>query len=404
MSRILFVVPPLVGHINPALSVAASLRARGHRIAWAGERGLMAAMAGEDALVFSSTVLREFVTQSGDRPAALRGPAAIKFLWESYLIPLAEAMSGCVHSALAAFEPDLVVVDQQAVAGAICAHHGNLPWATLATTSAEFSAASQGSAHVDEWVGGLIAALEQGMGYPVSGEDPRFSPHAIIVFSTEALAGPCDFPGRPISFVGPATSGRPQADDFPWEWLDERKKVLVSLGTANAGIGTRFLHECREALAARSDRLQAIIVDPDGDSGSPGLRTPDLAVLPHVPQLALLAHMDAVICHGGHNTVCEALSHGVPLVVAPIRDDQPIIADQVERSGAGIRLRFTLARARHIGDAIDSVMEISTYGEAAHAIADSFAAAGGANTAADRIEALLIATIPRDRKEQEARV
>lgn len=36
MSRFLFVVPPLVGHVNPAVGVAAELAARGHRIAWAG--------------------------------------------------------------------------------------------------------------------------------------------------------------------------------------------------------------------------------------------------------------------------------------------------------------------------------------------------------------------------------
>jgi UDP:flavonoid glycosyltransferase YjiC (YdhE family) len=50
--------------------------------------------------------------------------------------------------------------------------------------------------------------------------------------------------------------------------------------------------------------------------------------------------MSAVVCHGGHNTVCEAVAHGVPLVVTPIRDDQPIIARQVADAGAGIRLHF----------------------------------------------------------------
>ena len=42
----------------------------------------------------------------------------------------------------------------------------------------------------------------------------------------------------------------------------------------------------------------------------------------------------AVVRHGGHNTVCEALAHGLPLVVALIRDDQPAIAAQVEAAGA----------------------------------------------------------------------
>ena len=43
------------------------------------------------------------------------------------------------------------------------------------------------------------------------------------------------------------------------------------------------------------------------------------------------------VTHGGHNTVCEALAHGLPLVVAPIRDDQPTVAAQVVQAGAGVR-------------------------------------------------------------------
>src|SRR5690606_14277378 len=66
----------------------------------------------------------------------------------------------------------------------------------------------------------------------------------------------------------------------------------------------------------------------------------NVLVVPRVPQLDLLPRLDAVVCHAGHNTVCEALAHGVPLVVAPIRDDQPTIAAQVEAAGAGVRVMF----------------------------------------------------------------
>ena len=36
MGRFLFVVPPLVGHVNPTVSVGRELAARGHRVAWTG--------------------------------------------------------------------------------------------------------------------------------------------------------------------------------------------------------------------------------------------------------------------------------------------------------------------------------------------------------------------------------
>jgi hypothetical protein len=66
-----------------------------------------------------------------------------------------------------------------------------------------------------------------------------------------------------------------------------------------------------------------------------------------------MGHVDAVVCHAGHNTVCEALACAVPLVLAPVRDDQPLIAEQVAVAGAGLRLRFTYANAEHIGRALD---------------------------------------------------
>ena len=58
------------------------------------------------------------------------------------------------------------------------------------------------------------------------------------------------------------------------------------------------------------------VVAPDGMLD---ITAPNVLVRPSVPQLELLPHLDAVVCHAGHNTVCEALAHGVPLVVAPIR-------------------------------------------------------------------------------------
>lgn len=109
----------------------------------------------------------------------------------------------------------------------------------------------------------------------------------------------------------------------------------------------------------------------------------------YVPQLPLLAHLDAVVCHGGHNTVCEALAHGLPLVVAPVRDDQPIVAQQVEAAGAGIRVRFGRPRADDIHAALSGVLDGPDHRRAARRIQASFAAAGGAAAAADRLEKLL---------------
>jgi UDP:flavonoid glycosyltransferase YjiC (YdhE family) len=107
-----------------------------------------------------------------------------------------------------------------------------------------------------------------------------------------------------------------------------------------------------------------------------------------VPLLGLLPHLDAVICHGGHNTICEALAHAVPLVVAPIRDQQPVVAGQVVAAGAGTRVHFGRVGPTELRNAITTVLDDPSYRAAARRVQTSFAAAGGAAAAADHLEKL----------------
>lgn len=105
-----------------------------------------------------------------------------------------------------------------------------------------------------------------------------------------------------------------------------------------------------------------------------------------MPQLALLHRVAAIVCHAGHNTVVEALAHGLPLVLAPIRDDQPVVAQQVVRAGAGVQIRFGRIRADGLSAAVRSVLDEPGYSLRAQEIQASFTAAGGAPLAAQRIE------------------
>jgi UDP:flavonoid glycosyltransferase YjiC (YdhE family) len=88
------------------------------------------------------------------------------------------------------------------------------------------------------------------------------------------------------------------------------------------------------------------------------------------------------------NTVCEALAHGVPLVLAPIRHDQPVVASQVVRAGAGLRVPFSRVRPGQLRAALTAVLDDPAYRAAAERVRDSFAAAGGAPAAATHLESL----------------
>ncbi|MFG2292790.1 glycosyltransferase [Streptomyces sp. NPDC048603] len=391
--KVLFVVPPLAGHVNPTVAVGCELAARGHEVAWAGPYGVLAGLLPAHARVLPAGE----PTGGGyaalhERWRDLRGVAALRFLWEEALVPLARAMAPGVTEAVRTFRPDVVVADQQALAGPVVARRLGVPWATSASTSAELTGPFEGFPKVADWVSGQISSLlaEFGAARPGSGSDwdPRFSERLVLVFSTPELVGPeRAFPGH-YAFVGPAFGSRPPSPGFPWRLLDPaRRRVLVSLGTLNREAGGRFyaaVAGAAEGLAA--DGVQLVLAAPPALVPGP---LPEGTLLQNtVPQPALLPHLDAVVTHGGHNTVCEALAHGLPLVVAPIRDDQPIVAQQVVAAGAGLRIRFGRTGAGELRDAVTAVLDDPVHRQGARRVQVSFAAAGGAAAAADRLEKL----------------
>jgi zeaxanthin glucosyltransferase len=138
-----------------------------------------------------------------------------------------------------------------------------------------------------------------------------------------------------------------------------------------------FFQRLTTALEPLAGQVQAVfitkvVVDP-----------PDhILVRDRVPMLELLPRLSAVVCHAGMGTVTEALAHGVPLVLAPMRHDQPVLAAQVVAAGAGIEVSFTDATPAELTAALTAILDEPGYRESAGRIRASFAAAGGASAAA----------------------
>ena len=378
MARFLFVVPPLTGHVNPTVSVARTLAARGHEVAWAAHPGTVRKLLPDGARIFAmpEVVSKQMVDDVTDRAKAVRGAAALKFLWEDFLAPLARSMRPAVEAAVTEFAPDVMACDQQAVAGGIVARCRGVPWATVATTSAGVVDPLAGLPQVKKWFTELIAGLEREAGLEPQGET---SPHLVLAFTTSSLV-PGEFPAH-YRFVGPSISDRPETTPFPWDALGPRPRVLVTVGTVNAEAADRFY---QTVIAALGDQpIQVILVAPR-ELAAP----PNVVVRSYVPQLALLKQVDAVVCHGGHNTTCEALAHGLPLVIAPIKDDQPIVADQVVAAGAGLRVKFGRVGPDELRAAVRRILDEPGFREAAGRVRDSFERAGGAAAAASALEGL----------------
>ncbi|RFU82340.1 glycosyltransferase [Streptomyces triticagri] len=390
MSRFLLVVPPPAEHINPLAGVAAELERRGHQVAWCGPAEQIRALTDTDPEI------HDCPPRAGggpSRPPTLTGPAAFRFRWEQFHLPLAESMAPRVEQAVRAFAPDLVVSDQHALAGALVAERLGVPCATSASTSAELVDPPAELPEMSAWLTDRLDELRGRIGDPRSTHDPRFSPYGILAFTSRELLGDAELPWERVHLVGPVIAERPEDPDFPWDDLDpDRALVFVSLGTANTDAGRRFLTETVRALVRLEDRVQGVFADPGGQLG--GLPA-GMLVRSHVPRLDLLSRAKAVISDSGHNTVAESLWHGLPLVLAPIRDDQPVVAAQVVAAGAGIRLHVGRVGAPHIAEALTTVLDDAEgHRTAAAAIGRTLRAGGGQHTAATHLERLAAQTAP----------
>jgi zeaxanthin glucosyltransferase len=378
VSRFLICTLPLAGHAYPALAVSQALSKRGHDVAWAGSEAYFRPLAGEDARIYR-TGTRLY------RPQAERGIAALKSLWQGYLIPFARFTATAVGQAAEDYQPDVMLVDQHTLAGSLTAHQRGLRWATLITQAMELTRPFRALPRVEAWVDGQLAALCRRAGLPEQGFHPLFSPDLVLACTSTALAGPHRFPAH-HAFVGPLMGDRPMAQPFPWDRLvPGTRRILVTVGTLATDIAADFYGRVAAALRLAGEGVQAIVVGPPEALASP---PPGVIAVTRAPFLGLLPHLDAVICHGGHNVTSEALAHGLPLVVAPIRHDQPVVAAQVAAAGAGIRVRFGRSGPAELAAALTAVLDDGRYRAAAAKIAESFRNGGGAVAAAERLERL----------------
>lgn len=373
MARFLVVVLPLASHLYPALAVGQALDRGGHEVAWCGPESDLRPLVGAGATVYP-TGKRSY------RRYAEVGMAAVRVLWDGYLVPLTRFMLEPVDRAVAGYRPDVVVADQYALAGGLVAHRRGVPWATLCTGAMELTPPDlpELAGFVRERLAraATIAGLPDGT--PV---DPRFSPHLVIALTTAALTGAAPLPEHCVP-TGPALGTRPDAPEFRWDaWDPARRHVLVTVGTSSEHMAGDFYARMAAALAPMAGSVQAVFVA-SGDVSADNVITAE-----RVPMLELLPRLDAVVCHGGMGTATEALAYGVPLVVAPMRHDQPVVARQVTEAGAGVEVSMAATPAK-LAAAVRAVLDEPSYRHHARRIADSFAAAGGATAAATHLAAL----------------
>jgi zeaxanthin glucosyltransferase len=378
VARFLFVVVPVVARLWPAVAIGDALAASGHDVAWCGPERDLRPLVGPDATIFP-TGKRSY------RAFREVGTAAVRELWDEYVLPLNRFIQGPADRAVAEYQPDVVFADQYALAGAAAAHRHGVRWATLCAGVLELTPPAEDPG-LRNWARSRLAQASQNAGLPADdGLDLRFSPDLVIATTTRALIGSTPMPEHFV-LVGAALGPRRTDPGFRWEWWDpDKRHVLVTAGTLSDHLVPGFLARVLAGFGPLAASAQAVF-------NTAAEAVPDapahVLVAPRVPMLELMSRVDAVVCSGGQSTVNEALVHGAPLVIAPIRLGELAVADQVTRAGAGVTVSFSQASPAQLSAAVSAVLDEPGYRQRAREIAAEYSAAGGTSAAAEHLAAL----------------
>lgn len=158
-----------------------------------------------------------------------------------------------------------------------------------------------------------------------------------------------------------------------WSELDaERPVVVVTQGTlGNADLGQLI----GPTLTALADLDVTVVATTGGVplSAIPVAIPANGRTAEFIPFDRLLPHVDLLVTNGGYGGVNQALSFGVPLVVAGDAEDKPEIAARVVWAGVGVNLGVGHPTPEQIREAVQAVLTEPRYRERARAVQADFA-------------------------------
>jgi len=422
---ILFAAHPTVGHTSALRAIGAELRARGHATSFAIA----------DARVPWPSLWPEPVQAAARLPAALRAegftlvplapsPAA---LWHAARLPRATGQAE-LEVALALFTSGLEAQARQVAAGA--SRHGaaavvgdylmpaallgarlaGLPFVALYHSALPFPAegaspfgtvlpeSARGSADWREAEARLermgadfdarIAEAAVRLRVPSPGRGLLARPLSpdlnLLATAPELEPGLGPLSGE-VLMTGPCLPGQAALDEAGRTVLAAvsaaRPLVYVSLGTVFNDKPAVYRALIAGALACGA---QVVVSAGASLQALAPLASSAVQLFARVPQVQLLERVDAVITHGGNNTVQECLAAGRPMVVVPFGGDQQANARRVERLGVGAHLAADALTPDSVRAALARMLEAHVKARA-QALAGALTAYGGTSAAADAI-------------------
>jgi zeaxanthin glucosyltransferase len=382
--RVLVVTLPEKGHYHPLLGPAEELRRRGAEVAFAVSSDISDELgrAGVERVLVPPGSAPPSDSLRGEPLARLLLDASALHGWiRGLLVEEPARHVAALRAILRDFSPDVVAIDTMAYEGAVAADLEGVPWVGWSTSLNPVV-----PENLDSELIRTLKALdsERHALFADYGLTARFrvsdvlSPRGTATFTTEALVG--EAPAG-VALVGPSLGGHRSGDGVPLALGGRRALIYVSFGSQAWFQPERYRNVFRAA-----ERLGADVIAATGDLAET-FRETDLAESIHcvgfARQLEVLGKASAFVTHGGANSVMEGLAAGVPLLIAPICNDQPHNLHFVERAGAGLGIDLDGCSVDALAAALERLIGDGPQRRAARRVRDSYAARNGSAGAAE---------------------
>lgn len=422
--KIGFVSLPLSGHLNPMTTLARKLQSRGHEITFIGvpDSEPIVRAAG---IHFMPYCEREFpigsIAKEWGSVAKMRGDEIIVHLYEtlepSLLKPALEHLPAKINETgvevlvldIAHFFVELVPMSM----GIPYVHvwnvlnldfSGSTPVAFFGWPNESNPETIAKNVEGLKWISGLMGPIAEitknyadKVGLKVNWNDPAATTSKLAVISQTPKE--FDFANIPwpsqFHYTGPFHDGvgRPW-QPFPWEKLDGRPLIYVSLGTLLNGL-VPIYRTILDALGTLQEAQAVLSIGNNLNSDDLGLVPSNTIVVPSAPQIEILERAALCITHAGLNTTLESLAKGVPMVAIPLGFEQPGVAARIAHHGAGEVIEVEDLTVARLSEVIQRVQSNPDYRDRACFFKDVFAETRGLDMAAEIVERVFHSSLLR---------
>jgi len=419
LSKFVFAVFPVSGHINPGLPIARELIRHGHDVRWYSTPRFKASIekAGARFVPYKRAFAfdEEHVDQLEGRPAA-GGLKQLQWDLEHLFVAQLPNQFADIEEELRREPADAILSDNASIVCTLVSEKLGIPFMVFGITIMSFSSrdtAPFGLAMMPSssplgrlrnrilyWLNDRVifrkavqryARIRRELQLPPLKESPfDFSKRAALYLQG---SGPSfeyprtDLPTT-VRWIG-ASIPEPPANWQPPKWWSDldsgAKVVLVTQGTINNDYD-QLIRPAIRALAKEdvlvivttgSKPAEAVEIDP---------LPPNVRVERFIPYAHLMPKVDLLVTNGGYGSVQIALANAIPIVIFGKTEEKPEIANRLTWCGAGLGVKVLIPTEQQIRDAVKKVLEHPAYRARAERMAKELLGHDGVRDAVRLIE------------------